>query len=91
MHKSRYVVIRQDGGWQIKNAYRQVTSTFPSKAQALCTAIELAEKDGNRGHTPEVLVRHEDDRFMTEWVYGDDLHPDAAARPSGRKQPGRSA
>ena len=30
----------------IKNAYRHVTSTFPSEAQALCAAIELAEKDG---------------------------------------------
>ena len=75
MHKSRYVVMQKDGEWQIKNAYRHVTSTFPSKAQALCAAIELAEKDGNRGHEPEVLVRHEDDRFITEWVYGQDLHP----------------
>jgi hypothetical protein len=90
MHKSRYVVMQKDGEWQIKSAYRQVTSTFPSKAQALCAAIELAEKDGNRGHAPEVLVRHEDDRFITEWVYGEDLHPDDASRPAGSKQPGRS-
>jgi hypothetical protein len=90
MHKSRYVVMQKDGEWQIKNAYRHVTSTFPSKAQALCAAIELAEKDGNRGHEPEVLVRHEDDRFITEWVYGQDLHPDDAARSAGGKQPGRS-
>ena len=55
---------------------------FPSKAQALCAAIGLAEKDGKRGHAPEVLVRHEDDRFITEWVYGKDLHPDEAARPA---------
>jgi hypothetical protein len=40
--------------------------------------------------TPEVLVRHEDNRFITEWVYGLDLHPDEAARPAGTKQPGRS-
>ena len=46
MHKSRYVVMQKDGEWQIKNAYRQNTSTFPSKTQALCAAIELAEKDG---------------------------------------------
>jgi hypothetical protein len=50
------------------------STNFPSKAQALCAAIELAEKDGKRGHAPEVLVRHEDDRFITEWVYGEDLH-----------------
>ena len=89
MHKSRYIVTSQNGEWQIRNAHRHVTATFPSKAQALCAAIELAEKDGERDLAPEVLVRHEDDRFITEWVYGD-LHPDEAARPAGKKQPGRS-
>jgi hypothetical protein len=90
LHKSRYVVMNQDGGWQIRNAHHHVAATFPSKAQALCAAIELAEKDGGRDHAPEVLVRHEDDRFVTEWVYGEDPHPDEAARPAGKKQPGRS-
>jgi hypothetical protein len=28
-----------------------------------------------------VFVRHEDDRLMTEWVYGAGLRPDEAARP----------
>ena len=66
------------------------TATFPSKAQALCAAIELAERDGERGHAPEVLVRHEDDRFITEWVYGEDLHPDDAARPASGKSKNES-
>jgi hypothetical protein len=90
LHRSRYVVMNQNGGWQIRSARSHVAATFPSKAQALCAAIELAEKDGGRDHAPEVLVRHEDDRFVTEWVYGEDLHPDDAARPAGKKQPGRS-
>jgi hypothetical protein len=75
LHKSRYVVMNQNGGWQIRNAHCHVIANFPSKAQALCAAIELAEMDGKRGHAPEVLVRHEDDRFITEWVY-------EAARPA---------
>jgi hypothetical protein len=40
------------------------------------------KKDGARGEASEVLVRHGDDHFITEWVYGKDLHPDAAARPA---------
>jgi hypothetical protein len=52
MRKSRYVVMNQDGGWQIRNAYRHVTSIFPSKAQALSAAIELARKDGDGGSCP---------------------------------------
>jgi hypothetical protein len=90
LHKSRYVVMNQNGDWQIKSASKHVTATFPTKEQALCAAIELAEHDGAHGHVPEVLVRHEDDHFITEWVYGEDPHPDDAARPAGKKQPGRN-
>jgi hypothetical protein len=90
MRRSRYVVSGRDSEWAVRRANGRVTVTFPSKAQALCAAIELAEKDGARGEAPEVLVRHEDARFITEWVYGQDLHPDDAARPAGAKQPGRS-
>jgi hypothetical protein len=87
LHRSRYVVLNQDGGWQIRTAHRHVASTFPSKQQALSAAIDLAEEDG---HAAEVMVRHEDDRFIKEWTHGEDLHPDDAARPAGEKQPGRS-
>lgn len=82
--------MNQNGDWQIKSVSKHVAGTFPSKEQALCAAIELAERDSARGHAPEVLVRHEDGRFITEWAYGEDPHPDDAARPAGRKQPGRS-
>jgi len=58
--------MNQNGEWQIRNAHCHVISNFPSKAQALCAAIELAEEDGKRGHAPEVLVLHEDDRFIRE-------------------------
>ena len=52
MHKSRYIVTNENGEWQIRNAHRHVTATFPSKAQALCAAIELAEKDGESAIMP---------------------------------------
>ena len=81
--------MNRSGEWQIRNAYHRVAAAFSTKAQALCAAIELAELDGENGHSGEVLVRHEDDHFITEWVYGEDLHPDEAARPAGHKQPGR--
>ena len=90
MHRQRYVVLYQAGGWLIKNANRRLNESYPSKAQALCAAIELAQTDGQRGHAPEVLVRHEDDRFVTEWISGKDPRLDEAARPPGTKQPGRA-
>ena len=35
MHKSRYVVMNHENGWQIRNANCHVAATFPTKAQAL--------------------------------------------------------
>jgi Uncharacterized protein conserved in bacteria (DUF2188) len=66
LHRSRYVVLEHDGDWQIRTAHRHVESTFDTKQQAVSAAIELAEQDG---HASEVLVRHEDDRFVTEWTH----------------------
>jgi hypothetical protein len=82
MHKSRYVVLKQEGEWQIKHAGKHHSGCFASKAEALSAAIELAEKDGATGHAPEVLVRYEDDRFITEWAYGGDVSLNAADRPA---------
>ena len=80
MRKSRYIVLNHDGAWEIKNARGRVTATYPSKAQALCAAIELAEQEGVRGQSPEVLVRH-----STGIEHADDLIADLAQALSIRK------
>jgi hypothetical protein len=90
LHKSRYVVMNENGDWRVRSASQHIAAKFPSKQQALCAAIECAERDGARGHVPEVLVRHEDNHFIIEWTYGEGPHPDDAARPAGKKQPNRS-
>jgi hypothetical protein len=82
MHKPRYVVVNQNGEWRIRQAGRRhFSEVYASKTQALCAAIEFAEQDGKDGGFAEVMVRHEDDRFITEWVYGQDPRADKAARP----------
>jgi hypothetical protein len=86
MHKPRYVVLHQDGEWQIKQAGRHFSGFYADKTQALCAAIEFAEKDGDEGHFVEVLVRHEDDHFVTEWVYGRDARPEKASRTAQRNR-----
>jgi uncharacterized protein DUF2188 len=81
MHNARYIVLYQEGKWKIVRAGRRYSGTYPTKTQAMCAAIEYAEKDGGAGHEAEVLVRHEDGRFMIEWMFGHDLQPDPVARP----------
>jgi len=77
MHHFRYVVVGQGDRWTIIRGRRRF-SEYASKTQAMSAAIEFAERDGPDA---EVLVCHEDGRFMTEWLFGQDLHPNEAARP----------
>ena len=81
MLHSRYVVVSEESGWQVVRGGRRFPETYTSKTQAVCKAIAFAERDGLAGHRAEVMVRHEDGHFITEWVYGEDLHPDKAVRP----------
>lgn len=81
MFNARYIVVNQEVGWQIMQGGRRFPGDYSSKMQAICCAIAFAESDGNTGRQAEVLVRHEDGRFIMEWVYGRDARPDEAARP----------
>jgi hypothetical protein len=81
MLNTRYVVVSQESRWKIVQGGRRFPEAYPSKTQAICRAISFAEQDGDAGRRAEVLVRHEDGHFVTEWVYSQDLHPEKAARP----------
>jgi hypothetical protein len=81
MLNSRYVVVSEESRWQIVRGGRRYPETYASKAKAVCSAIAFAEMDGLAGRRAEVMVRHEDGHFITEWVYGEDVHPDETAPP----------
>jgi Uncharacterized protein conserved in bacteria (DUF2188) len=81
MHRPRYIVLSQDGEWKILRGGRRCSDAYATKTDALFAAIEIAEKDGHAGHEAEVLVRHEDGRFLIEWMFGHDLHARDAAQP----------
>lgn len=69
MHHLRYIVLHQDGAWKIIQGGRRYADHYQDKTQALCAAIDFAEEDGHAGHQTEVLVRHEDGRYLTEWRF----------------------
>lgn len=81
MLNPRYIVVNQESRWKIVQGGRRFPGDYPSKTQAVCSAIAFAEQDGNAGRRAAVVVRHEDGRFVTEWVFGQDLRADDAARP----------
>jgi hypothetical protein len=81
MNRLRYVVVRREDEWEIVQGGRRRSGSYPSQKQALSAAIEFAERDGHAGLRVEVLVRHDDGHFLTEWTFGRGLRPDAAAQP----------
>jgi hypothetical protein len=82
----RYVVLRQEEVWNIVRGGRRYPGGYAEKTQAVCAAIDFARADGRAGQQAEVLVRHEDGRYLTEWTLGCDLGPDEMARPSRGEQ-----
>jgi hypothetical protein len=80
MQHLRYVVWGQEDHWIIVRGRQRLSHAYVSKVQAMSAAIELAERDGASGRSPEVLVRHEDGRFMTEWMFGRDPRANEPAR-----------
>jgi hypothetical protein len=81
MSNFRYVVVSEESRWQIVRGGRRFPETYPSKSLAICSAIAFAERDGLSGRRAEVMVRHENGLFITEWVFGEDLGADKIAQP----------
>jgi hypothetical protein len=77
----RYVVVSEESRWQIVRGGRRFPETYPSKSQAVCSAIAYAERDGQAGRRAEVMVRHENGLFITEWVFGEEADADKAVDP----------
>jgi hypothetical protein len=77
----RYVVVSEESRWQIVRGGRRFPETYPSKTLATCTAISYAERDRLAGRRAEVMVRHENGLFITEWIFGEDVHAVKAAQP----------
>jgi len=73
----RYIVASAGAQWKIVRGGPHRLELYPTKTQAVCAAIELAEHDPGA----EVLVRHEDGYVLTEWVQGQEA-PEKAARPN---------
>jgi hypothetical protein len=78
MHHLRYVVLRQVDGWKIVRGGRRYSDRYADKSQAFRAAISLARVDSELGHRAEVLVRHEDGRYVTEWTFSRDPNQKAS-------------
>jgi hypothetical protein len=81
MRNPRFVVVSEEEHWTIVQSGKGHIGSYVTKTQATCAAIEFAEQAGQDRGMGEVLVRHEDGRFLMEWRFGDDPYSTKAARP----------
>lgn len=76
MARARYVVVKHQGEWKISYNQKHYGPYATQKA-AIKIAVDAAHKAGQKGHDSQVLIQGEDNRFRTEWTYGNDPYPPA--------------
>jgi Uncharacterized protein conserved in bacteria (DUF2188) len=78
MPDARYFIVQHDDRWAIKFNEEEY-GPYRSKDEAMLFAIDAAQKLGEHGGNPEVVLMGEGGHFHTEWSYGRDAAPSAAA------------
>ncbi len=81
MRRSRFVVVSEEQHWIIVRGAKGHIGSYATKTQAMRAAIEFAEQAGRDRGLGEVLVCHEDGRFLMEWRAGDNSQSAKAPRP----------
>jgi hypothetical protein len=72
-----YFVVQSDGEWKIR--FRdEMFGPYRSRDEALLFAIDAAREIGERESAAQVLVEEAQDRFLTQWTYGEPTRRPAA-------------
>ena len=74
MARAQYVVVKHQGEWKISFNQKRY-GPYRTQGEAIKAAVDTAHKAGKLGHDAQVLVQGEDNKFRTEWTYGNDPYP----------------
>ncbi|CFX09478.1 conserved protein of unknown function [Candidatus Filomicrobium marinum] len=74
MARNQYFVVLHDGQWKISFNQKHF-GPFNTQADAIRAAVDAAHSAGRNGKDAQVLVQGRDNRFRTEWTYGNDPYP----------------
>lgn len=74
MARAQYVVVLHNGQWKISFDGKHY-GPYDTQKAAIKVAVDTAHKAGKDGHDAQVLVQGQDNRFRTEWTYGNDPYP----------------
>lgn len=74
MARHKYYVVLHQGEWKIKYGEKHF-GPYRTQADAIRKAVDAAHKVGDKGGEAQVLVQGKDNKFRTEWTYGNDPYP----------------
>jgi hypothetical protein len=74
MAREQYVVVLHEQQWKISYDGKHY-GPYPTQKAAIDAAVTAAHDAGTKGYDAQVLVQGADNRFRTEWTYGNDPYP----------------
>jgi hypothetical protein len=74
MARAQYIVVLHQGSWKISHNGNHY-GPYNTQREAIKSAVEAAHQAGRQGHDAQVLVQGTDNKFRTEWTYGNDPYP----------------
>jgi len=72
--RAQYVVVLHQNEWKISHNGAH-HGPYRSQGEAIIFAVDAAQKSGKSGYDAQVLVQGQNNRFRTEWTYGNDPYP----------------
>lgn len=74
MSRAQYVVVLHQSEWKISYNGKHY-GPYSTQAKAIRAAVDAAHKVGQKGSDAQVLIQGKDNKFRTEWTYGNDPYP----------------
>jgi hypothetical protein len=74
MPRLQYFVVLHQDEWKIKFDGKHY-GPYDTQRAAIRAAVDAAHDSGKNGHDAQALVQGRDNKFRTEWTYGNDPYP----------------
>jgi hypothetical protein len=74
MARAQYIVVLHNNEWKVSFEGKHY-GPYATQAAAIRTAVDSAHKAGKAGQDAQVLIQGKDNKFRTEWTYGNDPYP----------------
>lgn len=74
MARAQYFVVLHEGEWKVKHNGKHY-GPYDTQADAIKVAVDAAHGSGENGYDAQVLIQGRDNKFRTEWTYGNDPFP----------------